>query len=134
MTEIKTGTLIKTKTLVKTALLCLTLGSGYSFADCSSPTAPTIPDGKTASMDEMLASKKAIGDFQAANTEYLGCMDKKMAAVKATTAEGSAEDMAKAQAQMGKLTDDYNKSVDTEKALAEQFNSAIREFKAAAKK
>ncbi len=41
---------------------------------CERPTAPTsVPDGKTAGKDEMLAAKKAIDAFKSSVEEYLTC-------------------------------------------------------------
>jgi len=44
-----------------------------SFA-CDRPTAPTsIPDGKTAAMDDMMAAKRAVDAFKKSVEEYLTC-------------------------------------------------------------
>ena len=65
---------------LKYALLALVLGSSFSMAgDCTDPVAPTLPDGGTASMEDMLAGQKAVKDFQAANLEYMSCVEKNIA-------------------------------------------------------
>lgn len=119
---------------IKIALLCLVMGSSYSFAECSNPTIPEMPDGSKASMDEMLAGKAAVGEFQKANAAYLECVGKEMEAIKATMKEGSKEDMAAAQKNFTQLADTYNAAVTAEETLAGKFNSEIRAFKAASKK
>jgi hypothetical protein len=41
---------------------------------CERPTAPSsIPDGATASKEEMLAAKKAVDAFKSSMEEYLAC-------------------------------------------------------------
>ena len=41
---------------------------------CDKPAAPgSIPDGKTAAMDEMMAAKKAVDAFKSSMEEYLAC-------------------------------------------------------------
>ena len=41
---------------------------------CDRPSAPTsIPNGKTAAMDEMMAAKKAVDAFKKSMEEYLSC-------------------------------------------------------------
>ncbi|WP_439133159.1 hypothetical protein [Pseudomaricurvus sp.] len=119
---------------IKIALLCLVMGSSYSFAECSNPTAPEMPNGSTASMDEMLAGKAAVSAFQKENATYLECIGKEMEAIKATLKEGSKEDMAAAQKNFTELADTYNQAVTAEETLAGKFNTEIRAFKEASKK
>jgi hypothetical protein len=41
---------------------------------CEKPSSPaSMPDGKTASKDEMMAAKKAVDAYKLAMEEYLGC-------------------------------------------------------------
>lgn len=41
---------------------------------CERPTAPSsLPDGKTASKEEMLAAKKAVDAFKSSMEEYFAC-------------------------------------------------------------
>jgi len=41
---------------------------------CDRPAAPTsMPNGKTAAMDEMMAAKKAVDAFKKSMEEYLSC-------------------------------------------------------------
>jgi len=47
--------------------------SAPAFA-CERPTAPSsIPDGSTASKEEMLAAKRAVDAFKSSMEEYFGC-------------------------------------------------------------
>ena len=57
---------------VSVAILCA-MGSTPVFA-CERPNAPSsIPDGSTASKDDMLAAKKAVDAFKSGMEEYLAC-------------------------------------------------------------
>jgi hypothetical protein len=71
---------------------------------CERPAAPTsIPDGKTAAKEEMLAAKKAIDAFKSSVEEYLTC-EKSTAKKDAVHAE-----LVK---------------------VADRFNAAVKDFKA----
>jgi len=57
---------------VSVAILC-TMGSTPLIA-CEKPKAPSsIPDGATASKEDMLAAKKAVDAFRSGMEEYLAC-------------------------------------------------------------
>ena len=60
------------KRLVSVAILCA-MGSTPVLA-CERPSAPSsIPDGATASKEDMLAAKKAVDAFKSGREEYLAC-------------------------------------------------------------
>lgn len=45
-----------------------------AYAGCDKPSAlPTLPDGKSAAMDDMMAAKKVVDAFKKAMEEYLSC-------------------------------------------------------------
>ena len=57
---------------VSVAILCA-MGSTPVLA-CERPSAPSsIPDGATASKEDMLAAKKAVDAFKSGMEEYLTC-------------------------------------------------------------
>ena len=71
---------------------------------CERPSAPTsMPDGKSASKDEMMAAKKSIDGFKMAMEEYLGC--------ERSTAKAEA-----AHAELEKVADHFNEQVRAFKA------------------
>jgi hypothetical protein len=71
---------------------------------CERPSTPTsIPDGKSASKDEMMAAKKAIDGFKMAMEEYLGC-------------ERSTAKQEAAHAELEKVADRFNEQVRAFKA------------------
>jgi hypothetical protein len=115
---------------IKLALIGLALGSAASMAgDCPAPSDPTLPDGATATMEEMLAGQKAVKEYQAANSEYRACLDPQVSAAEVAAAGDSPSQ--EAVAALKKLNDDYNASVSKEEELATKFNAALRAYKTA---
>jgi len=114
--------------LIQYAALVLAISSPAAFAgDCTAPEAPQLPDGATATMDDMLAGQQAVKAFQAANLEYMQCLEPKLAAAEAALKEG--DEGAKEIYQQAQ--DSYNAAVSVEEEVAGQFNTEIREYKAA---
>ena len=114
--------------LIKYSALALALGSTSTIAaDCTAPAAPELPDGATASMEQMLAGQKAVKAFQAANLDYMKCLEPGLNAAQAQVTEGAegAADALKA------AEETYNAAVSAEEAVAGQFNTEVREYKAA---
>jgi len=93
-----------------------------SNEDCAMPASPIIPDGNVASEDELVAASKAMKAFQGNLVEYRNCLAAKDAAL-----DPEAEDTA---AKKTALNNSYNVSVDAEGAVADEFNAAVRAFKA----
>ncbi len=113
---------------IKYTALALALGSTSALAaDCEAPAAPELPDGSTATMEQMLAGQKAVKTFQAANLDYMKCLEPDLTAAEAAAKagdEGAAEKYQAAQ-------ETYNAAVSAEEAVAGEFNTEIREYKAA---
>lgn len=113
---------------LKIGALALALGAPHTLAaDCTAPEAPTLPDGASSTMEQMLEGKKAVNAFQAANLEFQQCLEPALNAAEAAVGnkEDGAADRFKA------LTDQYNAAVSAEEELVGQFNTEIREYKAA---
>lgn len=114
--------------IIKYSALALALGSTSALAaDCEGPTAPTLPDGASSTMEQMLEGQKAVKAYQAANLEYMKCLEPELNAATAAVQAGEdgAEEKYKA------LEKAYNGAVSTEEEVAGQFNTEIREYKAA---
>lgn len=113
---------------IKYTAFALALGSTATVAaDCERPEKPTIPNGASSSMEEMLEGQKAVKAFQADNLAYMHCLEPELAAAEAAAKEGdeAAVDQYKA------IEADYNAAVSAEEEVAGQFNTEIREYKAA---
>ena len=109
------------KTLLLSALLVAF--SGTTAADeCTNPSAPIVPDGNVASMDELVAAQKGLKAFQANLVDYRDCLVEQKVA-------DTSEDEAALQKNAA-LNAAYDSSVDAEGVAAEEFNAAVRAFKA----
>ena len=113
------------------ALLGLTLATTQAFAECTQPEAPTMPDGATGSMEDMLVGQKSVKTFQAANVDYMKCLEVAFTAAEAAAQEGTDEEKAAAKEAYTSGMEAYNDAVSQEEAVAGQFNVEIREYKAA---
>lgn len=117
---------------IKFALLGLALAGTVSMAgECVQPEAPVLPDGASASMEDMLNGQKSVKTFQAANVEYMKCLETEFTAAEASAQQGSDEDKKAGKAVYDKSVDAYNAAVSKEEEVAGQFNTEIREYKAA---
>ncbi len=81
------------------SIAVLWVAAATSAYACDRPAAPdTIPDGKTAAMEDMMAAKKAVDAFKSAMEEYLSC-------------EKSSAKLDAAQAELVKVADKFNAQV-----------------------
>ncbi|HAN29757.1 MAG TPA: hypothetical protein DCP75_18955 [Haliea salexigens] len=117
--------------VAKSLLAVLALGSSMAMAECVQPETPTLPNGGSATMDDMIAGQQAVKTFQAANLEYMACLETQFTAAKKTIEEGKAKDAESLKAAYEADVAAYNEAVSAEEALAGQFNTEIREFRAA---
>ena len=114
--------------IIKLTALALALGSTSALAaDCTAPEAPAALDGASATMEQMLAGQKAVKAFQSENIDYMKCLEPEMATAEAAMQVG--EDGAGEAYKASQET--YNAAVSAEEAVADQFNTAIRAYKAA---
>lgn len=115
---------------LKLAIIGLAFGSTATIAgECSAPATPELADGAAATMEQMLAGQKAVKTFQAANLEYMACLDPMVTAA-GKTAKADSDDKG-AIAALKELEAKYNAAVSQEEEVAGQFNSAIKAYKAA---
>jgi len=119
--------------LINATLLSLVLGSSLASAgeDCVNPDAPVVPDGASSSMEDMIAGQKSVKAFQVSNIEYMTCLEARFNAAELKIAETSGDEKAASQKLFNDSLDAYNAAVSAEETVAAQFNTAIREYKAA---
>jgi len=102
------------------------------LADCPYPSGPKkIPDGSTATLDEMLEMKKAVKQYDDDTSAYLSCLQKEHDA--ALTALGDkATD--KQKADLDRIQSDrHNAAITQLQGVADKFNEQVRVYKAAHK-
>ena len=104
-----------------------------AFLACSAPAVPSdIPDGATATREQMIDAHATVKAFDQATTIYTQCVDKTayQASVqfKAVATSADTEALGRLQTQL------HNAAIDRDQALANRFNVQLRRFKARAPK
>lgn len=117
--------------------LAATFAGGVAYADCTYPQAPSkIPDGNTASLQEMLAAQKAVKQFDQDIKAYTDCL--KLEHDSAVKNIDPGADPKKAKEQKTELDNMWAKkndaAVDQDTAVTNQFNQQVRIYKAKAAK
>jgi hypothetical protein len=103
------------KKLLQISLAGLLLVASAAYADCSRPKAPSVPDGSTATEAELVDAQTDVQEYMAATNAFLECL----AQEEEVEPEVDAERIAA-----------HNQAVDDMEEVAEQFNLAVRAWKA----
>jgi len=116
-----------TKTAISVAMLFLMQGA---FA-CDYPQrVETLPDGETATRDEMIAGKKTVEAYVGNMESYLSCIQAEEA--QSVISLGDADEESKRQRAV--LFDKkYNAAVEDMNIVAEEFNIQLRAYNARSK-
>jgi hypothetical protein len=116
---------------MKIGLSCLILALACSraqAADCVYPREPSsVPNGKTASKEEMMAGMTAVKEYNNQMTTYLACLDEQMnAAIASAGPEAKPDLIERIKTANAKR---HNDAVATLEAHAARFNEEVRAFK-----
>lgn len=88
-------------------------------ADCTYPPEIKVPDGNTATRDQMEAAQKTVKEYMAEVESYLACLDEEEKALgEAVTEE-----------QKNLHTSRHNAAVDALNAVAARYNEEVQVFK-----
>ncbi len=94
--------------LILAAAACMSVSLGAAMADCPEPTgAAQIPDGATATRDEMVAAQRAVKAYDTAVRQYTQCLQ-----------------------QAGDNAAGQSLAVQKDQALAERFNTQLHVYEA----
>lgn len=97
---------------------------------CDYPERPEIPDGATASKEELLTAKDAVGTFLAEVDTYLTCIETAEKEAVDALEDPDPDDLKRRDEMLSSKFDAANE----EKALVgEQFNQQVRAYNAARK-
>jgi len=111
------------KTFLSLALLCSASGA----IACDYPERAAVPDGTTATKDEMIAGQSAVKSYMTAMEEYLSCIEAEEAA--AVLALGDVdEETTRRRNEI--FNQKYNGAVEDMNRVAEEFNIQVRAYKA----
>jgi hypothetical protein len=92
---------------------------------CDYPERPSMPDGSTASKDELLAAKNSVQEFIAKVDAYLTCIEAAEAEAVAALDNPSAEEL---QRRDDMLNMKFNAANEEKVLIGEQFNQQIRAY------
>ena len=95
---------------------------------CPRATAPAVPDGATASREEMAAATAAFKSFDTATNSYVHCVDVTIERIANQYAGVASRDDLHALKEFGTVV--HNTAIDQENAVADQLNAQIRTYKA----
>lgn len=114
-----------------TLLFAFGLAAGAQ-ATCTYPRAPgAIPDGNTASKEEMIAAKNEVSRYNTEMNAYLDCLKLEIdAATPKDGAKLSKDEKARAEEQQKILTQKNNSAVDELQAVVGKFNDQLKAYKA----
>lgn len=114
-------------------LLAGLLSAGFANAECVYPRAPSsMPDGATATEQEMIEGMKAVKDYNSQVTGYLNCLDMEMQArIDAAGADAPADQITQIKAIQTKR---HNAAVEELEAHAARFNEQVKAYKSREKK
>ena len=111
----------------------------FADADCTRPDpAGDVPDGSTATRNEMLDAKDRVQQFVQRGEMYLDCMSKQIeetrAEVQSAVASSEESEMSDKVAAVREryrdLVKDHDKVVSEMQQLADDFNTALSDFSA----
>jgi hypothetical protein len=111
------------------------LSAGTAHADCSYPTPPDhIPDGNTATLQEMVEAQKAVKEYDKAINAYVSCiqLERDDAVGKiAKPGETPTAEQKKAMADMERVeVQKHNAAIDQLHSVADRFNEQVKVYKA----
>ena len=111
------------------------LSAGAAYADCSYPPPPDhIPDGNTATLQEMVEAQKAVKEYDKAINAYVACIQlerndavgkiAKPGATPTPEQKTAMDDMERVEVQK------HNAAIDQLQSVADRFNEQVKVYKA----
>lgn len=121
------------KTIITGTLLTGLLAAAAASAECTYPKSPSgLPDGATATEEEMVTGMKAIKEYNGQVTAYLGCLETEMnTRIEAAGADAKADQIEQIKAIHTKR---HNAAVEELEATASRFNEQVKVYKGRSKK
>jgi len=97
-----------------------------ALRNCHDVTAPAVPDATTASLEQMLAARKAFQTYDAGVNAYVLCVDAAVDAVAKQATRARAADLQRLRTYG---IDMHNAAIDRETAVVAKFNQQLRLYK-----
>jgi len=112
--------------LKKTVLTLAILFAAQSALACDYPQRIDVPDGATASKDDMIVGQKSVKTYMASMEEYLACIEAGEA--QAVLGLGDIKEREKRQRE-DMFNKKYNAAIEEMNLVAEEFNLQVRAYK-----
>ena len=112
--------------LMSAIAAAILFASPLAFA-CDYPSRADMPDGTSASTEDMMAGQKSVKAFMASMEEYLVCIEKEEEEAVAALVEPSDDELASRKAATNKK---YNAAVEDMELIAAKYNEQVRAYKA----
>jgi hypothetical protein len=115
--------------------VAVVFSAGTAYADCSYPPPPDhLPDGNTATLQEMVEGQKAVKQYDKDINAYVACiqLERNDAVGKiARPGETPTAEQKKAMADMERVeTQKHNAAIDQLQSVADRFNEQVKVYKA----
>lgn len=114
------------KTITTSLIFAALLLSAPLAHACDYPQRVGVPNGSTATKEEMIEGQRGIKDYLAAMDEYLACIE---AAEQDTVAGIDEPDEDAKQQRIEMFNKKYNAAVQEMNLVAEEFNLQVRAYK-----
>lgn len=108
---------------ISTSCLAAIIAAGYATTSlaCENPPAVSIPDGKSSTLEQMLAAQSQVKTYQTAMAEFLACIDAEL--------EAKGEDAPEEFKSL--MVSRHNAAVAEMEGVATAFNDQIKAYRAA---
>ena len=113
-------------TMTKLLITLITLFAAPCVLACDYPSRTDIPDGASATKEEMIAGQRGVKTYMGEMEAFLSCIE---AAEQETVAGTDAIDEASKQQKIDMLNKKYNAAVEEMNLVAEEFNIQVRVYK-----
>lgn len=112
--------------MIQIAVATMFLAVAPAGFACDYPERADVPDGSTATKEEMLAGQTAVKEYMTAMETYLACIEKAEKDTVASMPDITEEELATRDAA---LTKKYNAAVQEMELVAARFNEEVRAYK-----
>ncbi|MBT8091640.1 MAG: hypothetical protein KJN77_01300 [Gammaproteobacteria bacterium] len=112
--------------ITRVAILSAMLFASPQALACDYPQRAGIPDGATATKEEMIDGQREVKSYMAAMEEYLSCIE---SAEQDTVAGNDGLDEDARQQRIAMFNKKYNAAVDEMNLVAAEFNIQVRAYK-----
>jgi len=116
------------RALTSCLVTAIAVGYAHSAAACEAPAPIAVPDGKTSTMEQMLAGQAEVKAYQTAMNEFLACIDAE-AAVQGETAPEEYKSLMVAR--HNAAVSEMDAAVSEMEGVAAAFNDQIKAYRAA---